>query len=80
MSNFDCQNLGSQFYIADSSTCLDSQGDHNFIVYLSIDRMSDLHSEIVNLSTLTFRDNRANAPDTQVYVDVLKRLRDAVRI
>ena len=36
------------------------------IVCLNIDRMSGLHSEIVNLSTvstLTLRDNRANAPE-----------------
>ena len=37
--------------------------DHNLIVCLNIDRMSDLHSEIVNLSTLTLRNNRANAPE-----------------
>ena len=42
---------------------LDSQGDHNFIVCFNIDRMSGLHSEIVNLSTLTLRGNRANAPE-----------------
>ena len=45
---------------------LDSQGDDNFIVCLNIDRMSGLHSEIVNLSTvstLTLRGNRANAPE-----------------
>ena len=69
----ECQTLSvkiyvCQFYIADSTTYylsffLDSQGDHNFIVCLNIDRMSGLHSEIVNLSTLTLRDNRDNAPE-----------------
>ena len=42
---------------------LDSQGGHNFIVRLNIDRMSGLHSEIVNLSTLTLQNNRAYAPE-----------------
>ena len=33
------------------------------MVCLNIDRMSGLHSEILDLSTLTLRDNRTNAPE-----------------